>query len=445
MKIDLHCHTKKVKKGDSPTRNVTPELFRQKVESADVKIVAITNHNCFDLNQYVTLCEAVSGICQVWPGVEIDVQGEGKYHLIIVTRPEDSREFSKVVAALFNGKDVNTCLLTIEEICEAFEQFEVIYIPHYHDKKPAISLYDREKLEKLIDDSSRIFIEPRNHRTLGVLANKDLNVLIGSDVQDWNHYEECTFAELRLPVGSFSEFLLLARRDANVVETLLNKKVPIKITGRPHKSVKLPLKIYPDINILFGQKGTGKTEILKSLYDEMVKSGKNCQKYIASENTDDFDDFTKIQDMELDLSKIGAEPCAEEFELISEWADANPVQFSMYLQWAETKGNSNNKSRMKITEAVHDVFIKDDTYLIHKTDKTIAENLENSLKSMNLEEYLTTTDSEALMKLISQLSEAVISKRESDVIAEYASRLTNFSIDKIKSIADLKSDTVSRP
>lgn len=41
MKIDLPCHTKK---GDAPTRNVTPELFRQKVELADVKIIAITNH-----------------------------------------------------------------------------------------------------------------------------------------------------------------------------------------------------------------------------------------------------------------------------------------------------------------------------------------------------------------------------------------------------------------
>lgn len=405
MKIDLHCHTKKVKKGDSPTRNVTPELFRQKVELADVKIVAITNHNCFDLNQYVVLCKAVSDICHVWPGVEIDVQGEGKYHLIVVTRPEDSYEFSNAVSTLFEGKDVNTCLLTIEEIYKAFARFEALFIPHYHDKKPSISLNDREKLEKLIGDSSRIFIEPRNHRTLGVLANKDLNVLIGSDVQDWNRYEECTFAELRLPVGSFSEFLLLARRDANVVETLLNKKVPIKIIGKPHKSVKLPLLIYPDINIIFGQKGTGKTEILKSLYDEMVKSGKNCQKYIASENTDDFDDFTKIHDMEADLSKIGAEPCAEEFKLITEWADVNPTQFLRYLQWAETKGNSNNKSRMKITEAVHDVFDKDDKYFAHKADLIKVEDLEKSLTCIHLDEYLTETDNEALMKLISQLIE----------------------------------------
>ncbi len=49
MKIDLHCHTKAKKKGEGTARNVTPELFREKVANADVKIVAITNHNHFDL------------------------------------------------------------------------------------------------------------------------------------------------------------------------------------------------------------------------------------------------------------------------------------------------------------------------------------------------------------------------------------------------------------
>ena len=32
MKIDLHCHTKAIKKGDGRGRNVTPELFKTKIE-----------------------------------------------------------------------------------------------------------------------------------------------------------------------------------------------------------------------------------------------------------------------------------------------------------------------------------------------------------------------------------------------------------------------------
>jgi len=32
MRIDLHCHTKAIKKGDGSGRNVTPELFKTKIE-----------------------------------------------------------------------------------------------------------------------------------------------------------------------------------------------------------------------------------------------------------------------------------------------------------------------------------------------------------------------------------------------------------------------------
>ena len=68
MRIDLHCHTKKTKNGDGKQRNVTPELFKEKIELADIKIVAITNHNVFDYSQYKILKETVCDSCQVWPG-----------------------------------------------------------------------------------------------------------------------------------------------------------------------------------------------------------------------------------------------------------------------------------------------------------------------------------------------------------------------------------------
>ena len=215
------------------------------------------------------------------------------------------------------------------------------------------------------------------------------------------------------------------------------------MTGMPHKSVRLKLQIFPDVNIIFGQKGTGKTEILKSLYDEMVRSGKNCRKYIASENTDDFKAFTSIGDMEADLDKVGANPCYDEFSFISEWTDTNPIHISNYIQWAETKGNSNNKSRMKITEAVHDNFIKGSKYDIHKVDKVKIDDSVRLIDGINIEEYLDDNDRLTLLKLLVKLRKNINSKREEDVISEYASRLTNFSIDKIKGVADLVSDTVS--
>ncbi len=73
MRIDLHCHTKKVKTGDAYTRNVTKDKFFQKVIEAEVKIIAITNHNQFDYMQYKEFKDVTEGYCDIWPGVELDI------------------------------------------------------------------------------------------------------------------------------------------------------------------------------------------------------------------------------------------------------------------------------------------------------------------------------------------------------------------------------------
>jgi len=445
LKIDLHCHTKKTKKGDSPKRNVTPELFKEKVELADVKIVAITNHNVFDYAQYVELKNIVANECQVWPGVEIDVNGETNYHLIVIVKPDEAIRFAKSVDLLFVGETPDNAKHTIEEVYQAFEGYEALYIPHFHDKRPAISENDRDKLISLVNDDSRIFIEPRNYRTLGVLANKDFSVLIGSDVQNWDIYEKSTFADLRLPVKSFSEFLLLSRRDKKVVRTLLGEKKPINVIGCPHPSVKLKLSIYPEINVIFGAKGTGKTKLLESVCKDMQGKGYNCKIYIASDRSEKFEMLTDIKDMDIDLEKLGLESCEEEFQELKTWKDTNPCQFSNYLNWLQTKGNSNNKQRMKITEAVHLSSSKSDTYSIHKKNATDIAKVESALAKIDMGRYISEKDTKLLSELFQKLSSAIKDERKADLIDEYAIKLANKSIDQIKEIADRSSDTVSRP
>lgn len=76
MRIDLHCHTKKVKTGDAYTRNVTKDKFFQKIIEARVEIVAITNHNHFDYEQYKEFKDVTAGNCDIWPGVELDILGK---------------------------------------------------------------------------------------------------------------------------------------------------------------------------------------------------------------------------------------------------------------------------------------------------------------------------------------------------------------------------------
>lgn len=446
MKIDLHCHTRKIKIGDGDGRNVTPELFHEKVMNADVKIVAITNHNMFDYEQYIELRDSVAAFCAVWPGVEIDIQGSNhkKFHLIVVANPDNAKGFSKGVSALFEGQDLETCQLSLREVYDALNEYDVIYISHFH-KTPGISEEDRLALQEIVGDNSRVFGETSDHRSLGVFSNHDFSVLIGSDVKNWNHYEDCTFAELRLPVESFAQFCLLAKRDNVVVDTLRNKKQVYELVASPYKNVKFPLKLYADINIIFGQKGTGKSEILQSLYQDMVNHGLSCEKYMGTEKDEDFNDLLKTKDMEPDLSKVSASDCEIQFRAIFEWCDCIPTLFSNYTNWYTTKDNNANKSRMKITESSN--LGEPDLPMLnkHRKDYQNIKSAVTSIEQINIKTYLSQEDSSTLQELLDQLYQSVYSGLKADVIEKYAYQLVDYSIEHIKLHADKNSDTVSKP
>lgn len=99
---------------------------------------------------------------------------------------------------------------------------DCIYIPHFH-KEPKLSDEDIQELGELLPDSSRLFKETSDYRSLGVFSNFDYSVIIGSDVQDWNKYETSKFADIRLPVQTFEQFCLLAKKDVQIIDTLLNQ------------------------------------------------------------------------------------------------------------------------------------------------------------------------------------------------------------------------------
>jgi len=451
MKIDLHCHTKKVKKGDPDTRNVSVELFSEKIKNADVKIVAITNHNHFDYKQYELFSNAVSNYCQVWPGIELDAYGDSirkdkkvKFHLIIVSNPDDSKVFDSTVQSFINGTKPDDFEEHISKICEAFKELDVLYIPHFLGKTPAITEDDLILLRSLVPDPTRVFTET-TESSIGVLVNYDFHALVGSDVRNWQEYEESMFSDLRLPVSSFNQFCMLAKRDNVVIDTILNKKKSCIYRVKPHTSVNLDLRIYEDINIIFGQKGTGKSVILKSLANEMTNEGLKCVMYVGSQKDDDFKKLLSTADMECSCEKMSIEKCEEEFRLLHEWKDSSVTLFSQYINWYDTRNNNENKKSMKITEAV-DMVLPDNRDLKRKKkDKKNIDDANKKIGQVDLDEYLSQRDKKQFEKLVTKLNDGVLAKTLECFDSYKCVELTNYSINKIKELADKKTDTVSKP
>ena len=446
MRIDLHCHTKQIKKGDGSGRNVSAEVFRQKVIDADVKIIAITNHNVFDYEQFTLFKNTVSDVCQLWPGVEIDIQqpNSRKWHLIVVANPDNVQIFSEHVKNLFQGQNLETCTHTIQEVYDALNDCDTIYIAHFH-KSPAISDEDRKELRRIVGDISRIFDEPADNRSLGVFANYGYNVLIGSDVKNWENYPQSTFSDLRLPVANFHQFCMLAKRDTVIINTLLGERKSYSLIASPHKSVKFPLTIYEDVNIIFGQKGTGKSEILQSLYDQMLTQGIDCRKYTASEKDNDFNSLMKTTDMKGNVAVVNANECENEFKQIFEWADTNPTLFTNYINWYSTKDNVANKSRMQITNSSELVEPEPANYQVYLSDHERINDVCKKLDKINYSLYFDDTDTDLFKTLLNKLKLINQENLTADIIQLKAVELVNYSLTKIKSIADKNSNTVSKP
>ena len=280
MKIDLHCHTKKSKKGDSEKRNVSVEKFIENIENADVKIAAITNHNEFDIEQYNKIINKNIDF-QLWPGIEFDVNyKEEEAHLIIIANPKKVDEFNKTIKEIIRDRKPDEISINIDIIIDKFKDKDVLFLGHSFGKNKKISKAMNDKLMEGINENHRLFLEPSSYKTLSVMVDYGFRAIMGSDIENWEEYFKCELPELKLEIDSFEKFILLAKKDTSTINTLLQKKekkdITINIKINDKKYIKETIPIYNDINIIFGLKGTGKSRIIDGFYEKFVNDGVSC-------------------------------------------------------------------------------------------------------------------------------------------------------------------------
>ncbi|WP_298143346.1 hypothetical protein [Flavobacterium sp.] len=206
MKIDIHTHTRKVKSGDAPTRNIETDRFVEIINDTEVNILAITNHNHFDAKQYEDFRNGVENHCQIWPGIELDIfENEKRAHLIVICNPKNYQQFDKVVSEILNGKNPDTFTISIKETVDKFDKLDCIYIAHYFVKKPNLGDEEIEILTNLVSNPKRILKEASNSISAGIYISHGHNSIYGSDVHNWDDYIKHSqeLPELRLPVSGW--------------------------------------------------------------------------------------------------------------------------------------------------------------------------------------------------------------------------------------------------
>lgn len=435
MKIDLHCHTLNCKKGDGKSRNVTLELFKAKIEIAGVEIVAITNHNYFDINQYYLLKDCVKDVCEVWPGIEFDVieKGNKSGHVLVICNPNRVEEFSDIVNEQIKNSTPDEFTIKVTDLCRAFNKLDVVYIPHFF-KDHQLCEDDMELLEKNAYSKKRILQEPSDIKSLGVLNSNGYKSIIGSDVKDWNKYENNSFAELKYPIKGFDNFLKILDKDTAFINDLLNKDLYDEITvyGKA-KEKKFPftIKVYNDVNVIFDDKGSGKSQILDSLEIYFTQEkGMDVVKFTGGDKSKWFEALLKVDGADYSHETIGVNDYSEKFKNIYNYKDKLPKKIETYCRYYENISTNKKRKELKILNQTktwtHDLSKYKDYYEDYKKIVNFERELSNmQVYKNNMDKY------SVLIEQLNQLKVDSYSLCVDEWIKQWADYLTDDAIEKL--------------
>ncbi|MBK7289173.1 MAG: hypothetical protein IPI78_02370 [Chitinophagaceae bacterium] len=178
--------------------------------------------------------------------------------------------------------------------------------------------------------------EASNSISAGIYINHGHNSIHGSDVQNWDDYANDSkgLPELRLPVESFEKFCLLLDKDDTTIKTILDQKSKESIQITPFGIAELiNLDIYNDINILFGSKGTGKTDILKAL--STYYNGKGFKTEVYESNSNKLDEVFDLKGNKFIISveDLEIDDCSAELAIIRNAAEKGVTSLSVYNRY----------------------------------------------------------------------------------------------------------------
>lgn len=260
-RCDLHIHT-------VPTVSDRPFVFDKNVlldyvDKTELDVIAITNHNLFNYDQFLEIKEALHKIV-VLPGIEINLDNG---HILVIANNDENALFD------FNSKcDIVNKEIQTKNDSISYDTFIKIYddlskyllIPHY-DKDPRIPKGIIEKLESNIIagevSSIKKFIYMKKEAT-------EITPVYFSDFR----VEKCITPD-KYPVSH--TFFDIDQVSVKTLKHCLMDKTKVSLTSE--KGTKL-FQIFPNgqmlstgLNIMFGKRSTGKTHTLNAIANRFAK------------------------------------------------------------------------------------------------------------------------------------------------------------------------------
>ena len=449
MKIDLHCHTKRTKKEESDLRNVSVEKFKEKVEQSEVKLLAITNHNRFFKDNYLELKDAVKESCYVIPGIELDVEGfnKSKGHVILIASPDDVDEFENRINQITQGFTPDNFIINSHELYNIFKDMDIIYIAHCLKNKQ-LSSEDLDDFQNIMDNKKRLLKEASNIVSIGILQSNNHRAMIGTDVIDWNNYENYSFGNLKFDIKDYKSLIKLVDKNIELITDLINENFDEKIMvyGKSkEKQHPFTIPIYDDINIIFGDKGSGKSEIIESLYNYYNELGNEPIMFVGGDKSKWYEEKTRVSNEDYTIEKIGlSNDLSSNFKFILDYKDTIPTKLKSYYIAFKNKSTNKNKDKMKCLKIAKEMNF-DNT--IYKKLFTECNRIKSFIREIKDFEYSKnhSEEIENIILTLNQLADSIYSYYKKIWLFENSKLLLDKFVDKMNNYVSQCTGTPSLP
>lgn len=262
-KLDLHIHTKKTI-SDVNGFDFSMNKLKQYVNQMKIDAIAITNHNIFDLQQYLEIKKELVSICEVFPGIEINVGNKGFGHLLVIAEQDFEEEFSELCIKVEERIKHKEDKLSSDDIKIVFEDLSrFLVIPHY-DKVPNVENDILEQLKDFILCGEVCSVKKFMY------CQKNKSSLAPVLFSDYRPTDKDDIFPLRQTYFEIDEL-----RISTIKKALLSKK-HVTLTekeGNELFNVLPELKVSTGLNVVIGERSSGKTYTLDEInkYQDNVK------------------------------------------------------------------------------------------------------------------------------------------------------------------------------
>ncbi|OLF30394.1 hypothetical protein [Staphylococcus sp. 47.1] len=441
MKIDLHMHTKKCKRGDSSKRNIEPNNLISTLTDNKVSICSITNHNHFDLNEFNTIYHSEKNFC-IFPGIELDIKFDDfHYHIILVCNPKKAYLFHEIFDNEPN-RDYESYFLTYDELIQKVKVFshnDLILIPHFldKDKERSFNIHNKDKLKEDLK-SNIIFLETGNMISMGIINDHNEISLLGSDVTDWEQYSNYYLPEIKFNITSFEKLIELAKDPSLFIKLLLQDS--------KHFKIKLPnsgISIYEDVNVVFGEKGSGKTILLKEyIYPCFNSSGFKTIFHEGKNYNSLYEKLIKDYEASVSIPKDKEELLIHYLTDILNYHEKLPKNFITNFKehHSKTLKNKNAKSIKKFYSKFSNNITVDFSSFVMKIN--INNNNINAVMDLNHSTNRNSNKKDKLHLELQDLKEHLISQSISEYKKYFSDKNTESFLESLKNSISKKTGTI---